>query len=449
MQKTIKLKKGLNINLQGAAEQIIAESNCELYALKPDDYHLISPKLAVAVGDKVKAGSCIFIDKKNERIKFTSPISGVIEEIERGEKRKLLAIKIKSDGAYTSENFSKGSADSFSKSEIIENLLVSGLWTMLRQRPYNVIANPDSKPKAVFISLFDSAPLAPEMDFVLKGSIELFQSGINFLNKISEAPVHLNYHKEKNKIANYSALKNVVLTEFSGPHPAGNVGVQIHHLNPINKGEIVWVIDPQSVVNIGRLFAEGKYSPTKVIALTGSEVLKPQYFKTLSGAKISSFLGGKIREGELRFISGNVLTGTKVCKEGYLGAYANQITVIPEGNHHEFFGWAMPGLNKFSFSRTFFSWLSVNKKYRLDTNINGGVRALVMTGEFEKVLPMDILPMQLIKACIAKDIDAMEKLGIYEVDEEDFALVEFIDTSKTEIQEIIREGLNSLYGEMN
>lgn len=449
MQNTIKLRKGLNINLQGAAELKIAEAPCEIYALKPDDYHLISPKLCVSVGDKVKAGSCIYFDKKNERIKFTSPVSGEIQDIERGEKRKLLAIKIKSDGFLNSENFIKGNPETLSKQEIIENLLSSGLWTMVRQRPYNVIANPDSKPKAVFVSLFDSAPLAPEVDFVLKESIELFQSGINFLSKISEVPIHLNYHKEKNKVATYSGIKNVVLTEFSGPHPAGNVGVQIHHLKPINKGEIVWVIDPQSVVNIGRLFAEGKYSPSKVIALTGSEVLKTQYFKTLSGVQISSMVENNVKAGELRFISGNVLSGTKICKDGFIGAYDHQITIIPEGNHHEFLGWAMPGLNKFSFSRSFFSWLSGNKKYRLDTNINGGVRALVMTGEFEKVLPMDILPMQLIKACIAKDIDAMEKLGIYEVDEEDFALVEFIDTSKTEIQEIIREGLNTIYSEMN
>jgi Na+-transporting NADH:ubiquinone oxidoreductase subunit A len=342
-----------------------------------------------------------------------------------------------------------GDLKSLTKENVIEKMLKSGTWPLIRQRPYSVIADPADEPKAIIISAFDSSPLAPDMSYLIDGLGNEFQAGIDAMNKLTSGKIHLNLREGNMAATIFSSATGVQLNYFKGPHPAGNVGVQIYHLDPINKGDIVWYLDPQAVVTIGKLFLEGKYDASRRIALVGSEVDKPQYFKVISGCNIFPLVKDSRLSTNIRYISGNVFTGQPIEKDGYLGFYDRQLTLIPEGNYHEFLGWAMPRLNKFSFSKSFFSWLTPNKKYSLDTNINGGHRAFVFTGEYEKVFPMNIYPMQLLKAIMVKDIDLMENLGIYEVDEEDFALCEFIDSSKTEMQAIVREGLDYLRKELS
>jgi len=447
MSDIIKIKKGLNIKLKGKAEKTISELLIvDKYAVKPTDFNELTPKLTVQEGEKVKAGTPLFFDKKNPQILFTSPVSGTVTEINRGERRLLQEVVITADKEIVYELFEKGSATDLSKEQIVENLLKSGLWPFIKQRPYGIIANPSDMPKAIFISGFDTAPLAPDFEFILEEQITAFQAGIDILKKLTNGTVHVAILPESKVL---KAIKGVQISQFKGVHPAGNVGVQIHHINPINKGDIVWTVNPQDVAIIGRLFLKGIYDATKVVALTGSDVKNPKYFRTKVGAQIQSMTLNNVTEGDLRYISGNVLTGTKISEKGYLGFYDSQITIIPEGNHFEFLGWALPRLNKFSMSRTFFSWLFPNKEYQLDTNINGGERAYVVTGEYEKVVPMDILPQQLIKAVMIGDIDKMENLGIYEVIEEDLALCDFVCTSKIEVQATLRKGLNLMMKEMN
>lgn len=450
MSKQLKLKRGLNIKLSGESEKTITEfSTITEYALKPADFQGLLPKLMLSEGDDLKIGSPVFYDKADERIKICSPVSGKVKAIIRGEKRVIEEVQIVASTNQEYIDFGRANPSELSKAEIAEKLLKSGVWAYIRQRPYNIIANPSDTPKAIFISGFDTAPLAPDYDFIMHGKGDLFQTGINALAKLTDGKIHLNLHPEMNTSKVFSNSKNVEITYFTGPHPSGNVGVQIHHINPINKGDIIWYVNPLDVLIIGKLFNEGKYDASKIIALSGSELLHPKYAKVIGNTCISAFVKDNVKSDNVRYISGNVLTGSKISNNGYLGFYDHQITVIPEGNYHEFFGWALPGLNKFSFSKSYFSWLMPGKKYTLDTNYHGGERAYVITGEYEKVLPMDVMPMQLIKAILAEDIDMMEKLGIYEVVEEDFALVEFIDTSKTEIQAIIRKGLDLIRKEMN
>lgn len=446
MANTIRIKKGLNINLIGEAKKEISASDAGHFAIKPTDFLGVFPRLLVKEGDFVKAGTPLFIDKYRENIIFTSPVSGIIEEISRGDKRVLEEIRIKSDEKIEFEDFGKTDPSKASREEIIEKLLKSGAWAMIRQRPYKIIANPENKPKGIYVSGFDTAPLAPDYSIIVKESTTDFQVGIDVLAKLAGAPVKLGLRGGK---SDFPSVSNTDITYFDGPHPAGNVGIQIHKTNPINKGETVWVVNLQDVIIIGRLFSKGIYDTTVLIPVCGSEVKSPKYFKTHTGVSVKSLINNNLKEGSVRIISGNVLTGTRIKSDGYLGFYHNMFTVIPEGNYFEFFGWALPGLNKFSFSKSFFSYLTPNRKYRLDTNFHGAERAYVMTGQYEQVFPMDIYPMQLIKACLAENIEMMENLGIYEVDEEDFALIEFIDTSKTEIQSIIRKGLDLMRKEMS
>jgi len=446
MGNTIRIKKGLNINLLGEAEKVISAIEVVHYAIKPTDFLGVFPRLLVKEGDAVKAGTPLFVDKYRENIIFTSPVGGIIEEISRGDKRVLEEIRIKSVSQPEYEDFGKADPSKISREAIIEKLLKSGAWPVIRQRPFTIIANPADTPKGIFVSGFDSAPLAPDYSMLVKQSTADFQTGLDVLAKLAGAPVKLGLPGGKSE---FPKVSNADITYFDGPHPAGNVGIQIHKTNPINKGEIAWVINLQDVIIIGRLFSKGIYDTSIVIPLSGSEVINPQYYKTFKGASIQTLITNNLKEGDVRLISGNVLTGKQIKSDGYLGFYHNQFTVIPEGNYFEFFGWALPGLNKFSFSRSFFSYLKPNKKYRLDTNFHGAERAYVMTGQYERVLPMDIYPMQLIKACLAENIELMENLGIYEVDEEDFALIEYIDTSKTEVQSIIRKGLDLIRKEMS
>ena len=450
MSKVIKIKKGLNISMLGTAEKIIKKADqAEFYAIKPTDFKGIRPKLVVKAGDKVKAGTPLFFDKFQPEVQFTAPVSGEVVEINRGERRVILEIVIKADTNIEYEEFDVKNPKDLSRQEIIGVLQQSGLWPAIRQRPYSTIANSNDQPKAIFISAFDSAPLAPDMDYVVKDCVDCFQTGIDVLKKLTEGIIHLNINADYPAAETFTKAKGVQINQFTGPHPSGNVGIQINKIDPINKGDIVWYTYPQEIVSIGRLFQKGIYDATKIIALTGSEVKSPKYYKIINGASIKNLVQNNVNDGELRYISGNVLTGSKISSDGYVGFYDNQITVIPEGKYHEFFGWAVPGFKKYTASRTFLSWLIPGKKYRLDTNLHGGERAYVMSDEYDKVFPMDIYPVQLIKSILIEDIDKMEQLGIYEVDEEDFALCEYVCTSKIEVQSIIRKGLDLMKKEMS
>lgn len=448
MPKTIKITKGLNIPLLGSAERILQSApEADIYAIKPPDFYGLTPKLLVKEGDLVKAGTPLFFDKYNERIVFTSPVSGTFTEAVRGEKRRILEVHIKPDGKDEYVDFGKADPAGLSRQEIIDSLLNSGVWPMIRQRPYSIIASPNQTPKSIFISAFNSAPLAADNDFVVNGEEQFFHTGLRAISKLTDGPLHLSVDARNTLSKAFLEAKGVQLHAFEGPHPAGNVGVQIHHIDPINKGDIVWYVDVASIIIIGRLFEKGIYDATKVVALTGSEVLNPRYYRMKNGASIQSVAGNILKSTEgikTRIISGDVLTGISVGKNGYLGFYDNQITVIPEGFDPEFLGWLIPNPSRFSFSRTMPSFLMPWKKYKHDTNIRSGERPFVITGLYEKVLPMDVLPMQLLKAILVNDIDKMEQLGIYEVAPEDFALCEYVCPSKIEIQALIRQGLDSI-----
>ncbi len=448
MGKTIKLKKGLDIRLKGKAEKNLVDAkDSEFFALQPTDFPGLKPKVSVKPEQKVKAGDVLFYDKKNPEIKFTSPVSGTVTEVERGERRKVLRIVVKPDNKIEYVDFGTKQINSLSREDVIETLLNAGVWPFIRQRPYAVIANPKGTPKSIFISGFDNAPLAPDYDFIMQNSINEFQAGIDALKKLTDGKIHLNISDKQGSV--YSNINGVEKNTIIGKHPASTVGTQINHIDPINKGETIWYVNPQDVVIIGRLFTSGKFDARRIVALAGSEVKNPQYYNTILGAQIKSIVDQSVQNKNARFISGNVLTGIKTCYKGYLSFYDSLISVIPEGDYYEFMGWAMPRFHKFSHSRTYFSWLMPNKEYVLDTNTNGGPRAFVMSEEYDKVTPMDIMPEQLLRACLAEDIDKMEQLGIYEVAEEDLALCEFVCTSKTNVQEIIRNGINLMIKELS
>lgn len=449
MSNVIQIRKGLDISLKGKAEKVLTKiSGAAVYAVKPDDFQGITPKLTVKEGDTVLAGTPLFTDKHRPEINFVSPVSGSVQQIVRGDKRKLLAITITPTAEQEFLRHETGNLNALSREALVAFLLKSGAWPFLKQRPYGIIANPADQPKAIFISGFDSAPLAPDMDYVLTGEAEAFQKGIDVLRQLT-GKVHLSMNDQPAATSILQKVKGVEFHTFKGPHPAGNVGVQIHHIAPLNKSDVVWTIDLQHIVSLGRLFLKGVYDVSKVIALVGSEVKKPRYFRMISGACIKPLHDYINTAGSPRYISGNVLTGTNIGAEGFLGFYDSMISVIPEGDHYEFLGWANPfRMKKFSVSRSYFSWIFPDKEYALDTNINGGQRAFVMNGEYEKVLPMDIYPVYLLKAILAEDIDKMEQLGIYEVVEEDLALCEFVCTSKIDVQDILRKGINLMIKEM-
>lgn len=448
MSGTIRIRKGLDIKLKGKAEKIFLKSErAKLFAIKPTDFHGVTPKLTVKPEDKVDVGTVLFYSKNNPEIKFTSPVSGKISAINRGERRKILEVIIEADQEDRFIDFKVGELSGLSRSEVINLLMESGLWPSIRQRPYDTIARPDKQPKAIFISGFDTAPLAPDYDFVLKDFKSEFQKGVDVLKILTEGDIHLSLDAEYPSCDTFKKVNGVRFHKFKGPHPAGNVGIQIHHIAPINKGETVWYVNPAEVVRIGKFFQEGKLDNNIIIALTGSEVEKPLYLKTIPGSSVESLVPKESLTGNNRIISGNVLTGRRLNRTGFISYYDKQLTVIPEGDHYDFFGWASLGFGKYSTSRTFWSWLSSSREYRIDTNLKGGERAFVMTGEYEKVLPMDILPVQLLKSILVEDIDQMEKLGIYEISEEDIALCEFVCTSKINIQEIIRKGMDLMIKE--
>ena len=441
MSKDIRIRKGVDIKLKGRAEKVYAQVPAsETYMLKPTDFHGLTPKLTVKEGEEVKAGTCLFYDKYNEKVRFTSPVSGEVVEIVRGEKRKVLGVKILADKETSYQQFDVN--PSMGRDQIIDALCEAGLWPMVKTRPFDVIANPEDKPKAIFISAFDSAPLAADNDFILHGLEDEFQQGLDIITKLTEGVTHLNVDGKTNPSPVFSNAKGVQINKISGPHPAGNVGVQIHHMDPLNKGEVIWTLTPQDVLTIGRFFKTGQYDASRIVALAGSMVLKPKYYRVTAGCQVNHMSSNNLEEGKPRVISGNVLTGTHISTDGYLGYYDNLITVIPEGDEAEFMGWLAPGFGKFSLSRTFWSWLNPGKEYELTANLHGEERAYVMTGQYEKVFPFDIYPVQLVKACLMEDVEALEQLGIYEVSHEDFALCEFVCTSKVNVQDIVRDGLD-------
>ncbi len=447
MAEIIKIKKGLDINLIGRAEMHLANTpTTELFAIKPTDFHGLTPKLLVKPGEKVKVGTPLFYDKYNPEVKFVSPVSGELMDVIRGERRRVLEVVVKSDGKDASEEFGKADPSKLKADDVIAKLLESGLWPFIKQRPYDVIAKPGVKPQAIYVSGFDSSPLAPDYDFICSKNTQALQTGFDALSKIAKVNLGIDGGAASKVM---KAVRGVHQFMFQGPHPAGNVGVQIHHIQPINKGDLVWTVNVQDVIAIGQLFLTGTFDASRIIALTGSEVVNTAYYKVKLGISIEKIVTGNVKtDGALRFISGNVLTGEKITEKSYLGAYHHQITVMPEGEASDFVGWANPGFNKYSVHNTVMSKFFARKPWRLDARINGGVRAFVTSGEYEKVFPMDILPEFLLKSMIVKDIDKMEQLGVYEVAPEDFALCEVVCTSKIDSQAIVREALDLLIEEL-
>lgn len=444
MPKLIRIKRGLDLRMIGEAQGQIAESPfpSKNFAIVPDDFFGMSPKILKKEGAHVKAGEAILQDKNTPEIIVASPINGTIAEVRRGDRRKIEAVVISADDTQEHLTFSTDEL-----TDVKTALLKSGLWATFRQRPYGTIPDPNISPRDIFISTFDSSPLAPSHTLLIDGNEDLFRKGVKILAGLTTGSVHIGCRKD-----NAIETSHSVTTVFEGPHPAGNAGVQIANTIPINKGDVVWTIEPETVVKIGRLFTNGVVDYSCIVAITGELIKKPMFIKSTEGASIESLLNGNIIANKTpRIISGNVLTGSKVDYNGFLRFPYRQITVIPEiSNDCEMLGWASFSPNKFSASRTFFSWLeSKKKKFHFDAKINGGERAIIMSGEYDKVFPMDIYTEFLVKAIIARDIDKMEQLGIYEVVPEDFALCEFIDTSKLELQKIVREGLDYLRKEMN
>jgi Na+-transporting NADH:ubiquinone oxidoreductase subunit A len=449
MASVIKLRKGLNINLTGQPQQqVVSVKQDEHFVLVPDDFVGVTPKVVVKAGETVQAGAPLMTDKFHPEIKFVSPVSGTVEAVNRGERRKVLSIVVKKDDAEPQVVELPKVAAGASADEVKAAWLNAGVWSYIKQRPYNVVANPEVSPRDIFVTAFDSAPLAPDFSFVVKGEEAALQAGISALAKLTRGKVYVGA-----KAGSNLQLKDAVVTEFDGPHPAGNVGVQINHVKPINKGEVVWTVSAFDLIIMGRVL-QGKLDFTRTITIAGSEVVTPAYAKVIAGTSIDAIVAGKIKGADYtrRYIAGNVLTGTNAGREGTLGFYDNTVTVIPDGGETaELFGWATPGANRYS---TSFSCLSAltnlfsPKQWTLDARLKGGRRALIVSGEWEKVFPMDIYPEHLYKAVLAFDIDKMEALGIYEVAPEDFALCEFVDASKTEIQQTIADGLARLKKEM-
>lgn len=438
MAKVIKLRKGLDINLKGrAVDTIGGPVGADEFALVPDTFPGLKPKVVVKEGDAVMAGDALFVDKLHPEVKFVSPVSGTVSLVERGERRKLLSVRVKADGRNSSREFDV-------KGDVKALLLESGLFGFFRSRPYDVTANPEDKPKAIFVSAFNSMPLSQNFEVALKGNEQAFQAGLSALAKL--APVHLGVNVKQNSPA-LTVAKDCTVTFYDGAAPAGNVGVQINHVSPINKGEVVWTLGAEEVIFVGRLMLTGKVDLTRTIALAGAEVKAPQYYTALVGTPIKAIVKGKLNASDdQRIINGNVMTGFKTSEEEFLAAHATEVNVIPEGAHaDELLGWIMPRFKEFSTSRSYFSWLMGKKReYNLDARIKGGERHMIMSGEYDRVFPMDIYAGYLVKAILAGDIDRQEALGIYEVAPEDFAIAEFVDSSKLELQRIVREGLDTL-----
>ncbi|OFQ26394.1 NADH:ubiquinone reductase (Na(+)-transporting) subunit A [Prevotella sp. HMSC073D09] len=444
MANVIKLRKGLNIHLKGTAAQTKrVVGACTEYVVRPDTFEGVVPKLVVHEGDRVEVGDALFVDKNFPEVRFASPVSGTVKAVDRGERRKILGIRLQADEVQKYHDFGRRDVLTLSADEVKSALLEAGLFGYIYQLPYAVSTNPQAMPKAIFVSALRDMPLANNFEYELQGNERDFQTGLTALSKM--ATTHLGIGKNQKADALVNA-KDVEVTVFDGPCPAGNVSVQVNHISPVNKGEVVWTVDPTFVIFFGRLFNTGKVNLLRTIALGGSAMASPMYVDALIGTPFSVILKDALtRQEDLRLINGNPLTGTKSCLEDSVGVRTSEITAIPEGaDANEMFGWIMPRTNQFSTSRSYFSWLMGKKEYDLDARVKGGERHIIMSGEYDSVLPMDIYGEFLIKAIIVGDIDKMEQLGIYEVSPEDFALAEFVDSSKLELQRIVRQGLNML-----
>lgn len=437
---TFKLRKGLDIHLEGKAEHTkVAATRRDMYALCPHSFPGLTPKVLVREGDRVKAGTPLFADKACPEVTFASPVSGTVCSVARGDRRKLLSVAVKADAHDDYEQLGAANPAGLSGDEVKAKLLQAGLFGYINQRPYDVTARPTDTPKGIYVSALRDKPLAADFMFEYADNEEEFQAGLTALSRI--APTYLGIGTGQTAL---QALGNVEVNVFDGPCPAGNVGVQINHIDPVNKGEVVWTVDPTAVIFFGRLFLTGRVDLRRLVAVCGANVERPVYMEALVGTPISAMLEGRIDTAKHnRIIDGNVLTGQKDSLEGYLGAHSSELTVIPEGDDcDETLGWIMPRLKEFSVNRSYFSWLMPRRKeYNLDARVKGGERHMIMSGEYDRVLPMDIYPEYLIKAIISGDIDKMEQLGIYEVAPEDFALCEFVDSSKLELQRLVREAL--------
>ncbi|MCI7309647.1 MAG: Na(+)-translocating NADH-quinone reductase subunit A [Prevotella sp.] len=444
MVNVIKLRKGLNINLKGKADETIKSvGTCEEYSLIPGAFTGVVPKVVVHEGDRVKAGDVLFVNKSFPEVKFSSPVSGIVTAVERGDRRRVLGVKVKADETQEYREFGVRNVNELTGKDVVDALLDAGLFGYIYQLPYAISTRPDVLPKAIFVSALRDMPLAGNFSFELKGNENDFQTGLTALSKVANVYLGVGTHQTESALM---GARDVTVNVFDGKCPAGNVSVQVSHVAPVNKGEVVWTVDPTFVIFFGRLFNTGRVQLQRTIAVAGSEVESPSYVQALIGTSFAALLKGQVKNADTaRIINGNPLTGTLSGMTDYVGTKTSEITVIPEGNDaDEMFGWIMPRFNQFSASRSYFSWLLGNKEYVLDARIKGGERHLIMSGEYDKVLPMDIYGEYLIKAIIAGDIDKMEQLGIYEVSPEDFALAEFVDSSKLELQRIVREGLDML-----
>ena len=444
MANVIKLRKGLNIHLKGTAAQTKrVVGACTEYVVRPDTFEGVVPKLVVHEGDRVDVGDALFVDKNFPEVRFASPVSGTVKAVDRGERRKILGIRLQADEVQKYHDFGRRDVSTLSADEVKNALLEAGLFGYIYQLPYAVSTNPQAMPEAIFVSALRDMPLANNFEYELQGNEHDFQTGLTALSKMATTHLGIGKNQKADVLVN---AKDVEVTVFDGPCPAGNVGVQANHISPVNKGEVVWTVDPTFVIFFGRLFNTGKVNLLRTIALGGSAMASPMYVDALIGTPFSVILKDALtRQEDLRLINGNPLTGTKSCLEDSVGVKTSEITAIPEGaDANEMFGWILPRTNQFSTSRSYFSWLMGKKAYDLDARVKGGERHIIMSGEYDSVLPMDIYGEFLIKAIIVGDIDKMEQLGIYEVSPEDFALAEFVDSSKLELQRIVRQGLNML-----
>lgn len=445
MVQVVKLRKGLDIRLKGTAakQKTQIPPAYEEVALMPQDFVGVTPKPVVREGDVVKAGDTLFVNKASQEVGFSSPVSGMVAAIVRGERRKVLRIVVKADKETLYTDYGQKDPAKLTGEEVKTSLLQAGLFGYINQLPYAVSTTPDTTPKAIFVSALRDMPLAADFEMELRGNEETFQAGLTALSKV--AKTYLGIGARQTSLA-LTQAKDVEIYVFDGPCPAGNVGVQVNHIDPVNKGEIVWTVDPSAVIFFGRLFLTGKVDLRKVIAIAGSEMASPTYVETIVGAPLKDILRGQLdNRPHVRLINGNPLTGRKSSLDDYLGAHTSELTAIPEGDDvDEMLGWIMPRTRQFSTSRSYFSWLMGKKEYDLDARVKGGERHMIMSGEYDKVLPMDIYGEYLIKAIITGDIDKQEALGIYEVSPEDFALAEFVDSSKLELQKLVREGLDIL-----
>ena len=438
-----KLRRGFDIKLAGKADDVYLDiKQPNLFALKPTDVIGIAPipKLKVAQGDEVRAGQPIFFDKPSPEIMYSSPVSGEVVEVRRGAKRSIAEVVLLADSEISYHEYAPINPDTASREDIVNRLLESGAWVLMRQRPYHTVPRPDVVPRDIFISCFDTAPLAPDHNKLIEGKQNYFQKGINVLAKLTSGNVHLGVSPDSADV--FKKASNASVHTFVGKHPAGNVGVHIHHVAPLNKGEIIWTLKPQDVAIIGKLFEENIFDAERTIAVTGDKMVKRGYYKTRIGASIKALVEGNLVDDHVRYISGNALTGTRIEADGFIGLFEDQLTVITEGDQQEFLGWLFPSYPRPSLSRTFPSFLFPDKEYSVNTNNHGEERAYVVTGQYEQVLPMDIHPQHLVRSIMYQDFDQMEGLGIYELVEEDVALCEFVCTSKQPVQKILREGLD-------